>query len=73
LELNAQLDAIERESSDQLSRDEVLVQDLCDIDHGMTEWEVCFVESVAEQVASGRALTGLQRCTAHEILDKRWP
>lgn len=51
--------------------DAEIVADLCEIERGMSEWEVEFVESLAKQVrSSGYALTARQREKALEILER---
>jgi|GEM_PF-3074105 len=48
--------------------DEALVEALCGIDHGLTDWEVEFVESVAKRVLDdGRGLSEKQRKRAEAI------
>ncbi len=52
------------------SEDADLVQQLCDIESGLSDWEVGFVESVAAQVLDdGGWLSAAQREKALEILD----
>lgn len=51
--------------------DDELAQALCEIDHGLTPWEVDFVESIAKRVLDeGRSLTGGQREKAEDIYEK---
>ena len=48
--------------------DRLLVKKLCDIESGLTHWEVEFVEGIARQVYDDkRALTIAQREVAEEI------
>lgn len=51
--------------------DEELVEALCDIDDGLTEWEVEFVESIAKQFKAKGYLTSGQRTKAEQILDEK--
>lgn len=51
--------------------DRLLTDKLCDIDEGLNEWEVNFVESIAKQTERGEILTPAQREKANEILDKK--
>ncbi len=51
-----------------MSDDKELVDALCDIDEGLTEWEVDFVESIAKVVANGTSLTVRQLRKADSIL-----
>lgn len=61
-----------REVTSVAKTDADIVNDLCDIDHGLTEWEVSFIESVAEQVIdNGRNLTDKQRAIVERILDEK--
>ena len=53
--------------SDQLHADQELVRELCDIDSGLSAWEVEFTESVAKQVES-RPLSDKQREVVERIL-----
>lgn len=51
--------------------DEAIVRELCDIESGLSSWELDFVESVARQVEDrGRSLTPSQRQKAEQILDR---
>ena len=47
-----------------------LVADLCDIDEGLTPWEVGFAESLAKQTEAGRELSDKQRSIAESILER---
>lgn len=48
--------------------DNVLVQELCKVDHGLTEWEVKFVEDISKQVLDRKEkLTDKQRRKALDI------
>ena len=54
-------------SSDDLD----LINDLLEIDSGLTEWELTFAESVAKQMLDlGRAMTAKQRAKALSILER---
>lgn len=54
-----------------IKQDRALVDALCEIDHGLTEWEVEFVEGVARQVHDEkRALTLAQTRIALKLHDK---
>jgi hypothetical protein len=48
--------------------DDELIEGLCAIEEGLTEWEVGFVESIAKQ---SYALTPKQRETAERIYDEK--
>ena len=50
--------------------DAKLVAELCDIDEGLTRWELGFVESLAKQIENGRALSDKQREVATRILER---
>jgi hypothetical protein len=53
------------------AQDRNLVRRLCAVDHGLSEWEVDFVESIAHVVEDeGRMLSPDQRHKAEEILEK---
>lgn len=48
-----------------------LVKDLCEIDEGLTPWEVQFVESISAQVLDrGAALTDKQCAIGEKILER---
>lgn len=47
-----------------------MVAELCEIDEGLTPWEVEFVESIAAQVERGRELSDKQRSTAERIMER---
>lgn len=50
--------------------DRELVQYLCDIEEGLTDWEVRFVESISKHVLEqGESLSPTQRHKAEEIFD----
>lgn len=52
--------------------DRDLVQALCDIDHGLTDWEVDFVEDIARQVLDRKqGLTPKQLEVALRIQEKK--
>lgn len=54
-----------------IRQDRQLVDSLCEIDRGLTEWEVEFVEDVARQVHDQkRGLTPAQLAKALEIHEK---
>ena len=54
-----------------IEADARLVRELCDVDEGLTQWEINFVESIAKQVIDkGRELTEKQRETARKILER---
>ena len=55
--------------TDQLHADQELVRELCEIDGGLSAWEVEFTESVAKQVET-RTLTDKQRDIVERILRK---
>lgn len=56
----------------ELRSDFLVVGELCNIDHGLTDWEVNFVESVVRQVQDERRpLSPRQREVAEAILDRR--
>ena len=44
---------------------------LAGIDHGLSAWEVDFVDAVAKRVEDGEALTARQREVADAILKRR--
>jgi len=48
-----------------------LARDLCDIED-MTDWEINFTNSIAEQVDRDEPLTPKQRKKIMEVLEKRW-
>ena len=51
-----------------IKQDRELVDALCEIDHGLTEWEVDFIEDMAKQVHDKKqALTPGQLAKALEI------
>jgi hypothetical protein len=47
-----------------------LVSDLCEVDEGLSTWELDFVESLAEQRDAGRPMSDRQRAKATEILER---
>lgn len=52
--------------------DEDLVRELCDIESGLSDWEVEFVENVARRVLDEHlSLSPRQRETAEKIKEKR--
>ncbi len=56
--------------SEEIDADRDRVESLCEIDGGLTGWEVDFVESVSAQVEAGRAMSEKQREIAEKILEK---
>ena len=52
------------------SEDRSLVEELCDIDEGLTPWELEFVESVAKYVEGGGFLSDKQRGIAEKIIER---
>lgn len=55
-----------------IQADRLLCDSLCEIDHGLTDWEVDFIEGIASQlIDKKRALTPAQRKMALEILEKQ--
>jgi hypothetical protein len=50
--------------------DKELVDTLCEIDRGLSDWEVDFVESIAKQVEQHRSLSEKQRAIANRIMSK---
>lgn len=55
------------------ARDEELVEALCDVEKGLTEWEMKFADSLSKQIKQGRSLSrqpGGQRETIEKILRK---
>ena len=50
--------------------DDELVAELCQIDSGLTGWEVDFVESITQFVEDGGELSDAQRAKAFEILEE---
>lgn len=55
---------------DERLTDKELTDSLCEIDRGLSDWEVDFVESLAKQVESNRKLSDKQRTIAERILSK---
>lgn len=54
-----------------IKQDRELADSLCEIDHGLSEWEVEFVEDIARQVHDQkRGLTPAQLAKALEIHEK---
>lgn len=59
-------------SKDLVMDDSELVETLCEIDSGLSAWEIEFVESLAKWVQDeGRSLTENQRTKALEILEAK--
>jgi hypothetical protein len=56
-----------RPRRDQLAQDRALVDRLCGIGGGLTEWEVMFVDSLSKWIGAGRPLTEKQRERALQI------
>lgn len=57
-----------------LKQDRELMHDLCEIEEGLTDWEVEFIESVAAQVFDlEQSLTPDQLETALELHDRFYP
>ena len=55
-----------------IQKDRDLIDALCEIDHGLTEWEMDFIDDVARQVHDQkRALTPAQLKKALEIQDDK--
>lgn len=46
------------------------IADLCSIEEGLSEWEVNFVESIANQYARQSCLTDRQRMMVDKILEE---
>lgn len=57
--------------TDGKSEDAKLVDDLCAIESGLSDWEVGFVESLAKQIEVGRKLSDKQRAKAEKILEEK--
>lgn len=55
----------------QLEADARLMKKLCDIDYGLDDYEVQFVDDVTKQVERGKPLTEKQRAKAEKILEER--
>lgn len=51
-------------------RDSKLIEDLSDLDDGLTYWERNFILSIDEQHRKGLLLSGKQRATAERILER---
>lgn len=64
--LAAEIDRVLRADFDQLAEDRKLVERLCKIEEGLSDWEVSFVESLSRWVES-RELTPAQRERAFQI------
>ena len=54
----------------QLTEDTERSDALCQIDGGLTAWEIDFVESVTAQVEAGRCMTEKQRELADRLLER---
>ena len=46
------------------------VADLLDLDHGLTDWEVEFLDSIYKQRKDGRPFTRKQMTKVHDIYDR---
>ena len=46
------------------------VGDLLELESGLSDWEVEFVDSVNQQIDAGRLLTSRQEAKIHQIWDK---
>ena len=54
-----------------IKKDRELVDALCEIDHGLSEWEVEFVEGIARQVHDEKkGLSPKQRRISEEIFEE---
>ena len=51
--------------------DREIVDALCDIEDGMSEWEVDFVDSLDKQLRSGSTLSPKQRAKADQIWEAK--
>ena len=51
--------------------DKKLIEELCDIEEGLTEWEMDFIESIAKWHDSRGCLTDSQHDKAEEILEEK--
>lgn len=51
--------------------DQELVDALCEIEDGLSEWEVDFVESIAKSIKTYGSLTPKQRGKAEDIYDQK--
>mgnify|MGYP001564064290 CR=1 FL=1 len=58
----------QRPAKTPLQLDRELARELCALDHGLSEWEVGFAESICKQTERGVPLTDKQRATAEKIL-----
>lgn len=47
-----------------------LVQQLLDIEAGLSDWEVSFAESVVQQLEEGSVLTDKQKAKLEDVLDR---
>lgn len=55
----------------QFERDEELVEQLLDVESGLTEWEVDFIDNLGRQVIDQqRELSEKQRAKAEQIRDR---
>ena len=55
----------------QLVVDGELAKELCALDHGLSDWEMTFADSLAKQTEAGRELSAKQRAVAKRILEGR--
>lgn len=54
-----------------MTKDTRLARELCEVDHGLSDWEVNFVESVARRVLDKKIpFTTQQRAKATQIMEK---
>jgi len=53
-----------------LAQDSERCDQLCEIDGGLSAWEVDFIESITRQVEAGRELTEKQRDLADKLLER---
>jgi len=51
--------------------DQDLVQRLCDIESGLSEWEMNFVDSLVNWLKTNTSLTKNQRKKAEEVFDRQ--
>jgi hypothetical protein len=53
--------------------DQQIMKELCQIENGLSEWEVGFVDDVTKQVEAGGSLSKDQRKKAEQILEEKGP
>lgn len=51
--------------------DQELVEELCEIDHGLSDWEVGFVDSLSRWLDENDSLTDRQREKAEQIYEEK--